>query len=221
MKPLKKQTGLRRSEEAMPATHGMVNHETHGTTRKRMGAVTPLCERASEKRGQLRKARKARMERRISESRMGKIRSLNFRVVPCVPWLLFARDLLAGVIEKNRMLIRCVTRDCFLLPFSDHQLYLHAVKQEHFEILLEEMRGHFQVALEGQSALSQKMDAFDERHAQRSDHLEALIRTSHLDLSGQINKLDGRLDPIETKLDVVARSLEEHRADTEAHAKIS
>jgi len=79
------------------------------------------------------------------------------------------------------------------------------MKQEHFEILLEEMRSNFQFVLEGHAALrdelNAKIDAFRDESNQKHDLTALLLKT------------------LNSKIDEVKADLSAHRTDTEAHPR--
>ena len=73
------------------------------------------------------------------------------------------------------------------------------MEKSHLEILLEDIRGKFDLVLEGHSALDKKIDdRFDEMN-EKIEHNSFVI--------GVLNQ----------KIDAVAADLSAHRADTEAH----
>lgn len=76
------------------------------------------------------------------------------------------------------------------------------MKKDHLEILLEDIRGKFDLVLEGHGTLLQRMDRLAEESKERDDHLLFLIQT------------------VDRKIDGVAADLAEHRRDTEAHGGV-
>jgi exonuclease VII large subunit len=110
------------------------------------------------------------------------------------------------------------------------------MEKEHFEVLLEDILGKFELVLEGQQSLRTelkqeiqdvreemiekfKMTTFMiERLSQKLDERTTALdqkideRTTALD-----QKIDERTTVIEQKLDKLAADFAEHRADTEAH----
>ena len=75
------------------------------------------------------------------------------------------------------------------------------MKQEHFEILLEEMRSQFELVLEGHSALNAKIDANQAKNDEKFDFVAFQLKT------------------LNSKIDEVKADLTAHRADTEAHPR--
>lgn len=64
------------------------------------------------------------------------------------------------------------------------------MEKEHFEILLEEMRGHFQLLAEGYADLLERM-------ARNRDELLHEIRA----VGARVDRVETRLDKVETKVD--------------------
>jgi outer membrane murein-binding lipoprotein Lpp len=87
------------------------------------------------------------------------------------------------------------------------------MKKDHLEILLEDIRGKFELVLEGHESLSRKMDGrFDELN-EKIEHNSFLIGTLNKKIDDVENKLGA-------KIDAVAADLAAHRADTEAHGPV-
>ena len=84
------------------------------------------------------------------------------------------------------------------------------MKKEHLEILLEDIRGKFDLVLEGHAAL-------DEKFSKRFNELDEKIDMN----SFKIDVLNKKIDTVEARLradiGVVVDNLAAHRADTEAH----
>lgn len=82
--------------------------------------------------------------------------------------------------------------------------------QNNMEILLKDIRGKFDLVLEGYAALNAKID---EHHRQSNE--------KHDLTAFQLHALKDRIDSAEqnlsAKIDAVATELSAHRADTEAH----
>jgi outer membrane murein-binding lipoprotein Lpp len=73
------------------------------------------------------------------------------------------------------------------------------MQKDHLEILLEDIRGKFDLVLEGHAALDNKIDTrFDE-------------------LNEKIENNSFKIDTLNKKIDAVSADLRAHRADTEAH----
>ena len=73
------------------------------------------------------------------------------------------------------------------------------MEKEHLEILLEDIRGKFELVLEGHSTLNAKIDAFRAESNEKHDQTAFLLKSMNC------------------KIDAVAADLSAHRADTEAH----
>jgi hypothetical protein len=109
------------------------------------------------------------------------------------------------------------------------------MKKDHLEILLEDIRGKFELVLEGHESLSRKMDGrFDELN-EKIEHNSFLIGTLNKKIDGVDKSLSAKIDGIENslsakidafenslgaKIDAVAADLAAHRADTEAHGQV-
>ena len=74
--------------------------------------------------------------------------------------------------------------------------------KDHLEILLEDIRGKFDLVLEGHGAL----------------HKE--IRDTREELCEKINLVDFKVETLNSKIDAVAADLTAHRRDTEAHSSV-
>ena len=73
------------------------------------------------------------------------------------------------------------------------------MEQDHLEILLEDIRGKFELVIEGHAALRAELHVFHRESNEKHDQTAFLLKT-----------LNG-------KIDAVAADLSAHRADTEAH----
>jgi len=98
------------------------------------------------------------------------------------------------------------------------------MKKDHLEILLEDIRGKFELVLEGHESLSRKMDGrFDELN-EKIEHHSFLLETLNKKIDGVDNRLSAKIDSVENslgaKIDAVASDLAAHRADTEAHGPV-
>jgi len=74
------------------------------------------------------------------------------------------------------------------------------MKKDHLEILLEDIRGKFELVLEGHETLRKE------------------IRDTRNDLSEKIELNSSLINVLNKKIDGVAADLTEHRADTERHS---
>ena len=109
------------------------------------------------------------------------------------------------------------------------------MEKDHLEILLEDIRGKFELVLEGHKSLSRKMDErFDELN-EKIEHHSFLLGTLNKKIDGVDNRLGAKIDGVENslgtkidgvenslgeKIDAVAADLAAHRADTEAHGPV-
>lgn len=73
------------------------------------------------------------------------------------------------------------------------------MEKDHLEVLLEDIRGKFELVLEGHAALRAELHEFRRDSNEKHEHTAFLLKT-----------LNG-------KVDGVAADLSAHRADTEAH----
>ena len=85
-----------------------------------------------------------------------------------------------------------------------------AVEKDHLEILLEDIRGKFDLVLEGHEVLRRQIQTSREESKERDDHLLFLIQTLN-------TKIDGVDERLGRKIDEVASDLSAHRRDTESH----
>ena len=106
------------------------------------------------------------------------------------------------------------------------------MQKDHLEILLEDIRGKFDLVLEGHAALDKKIDArFDELN-QKIEHNSFMIGTLNKKIDDVDERLSKKIDAVDErlsnkiaaidakfskKMDAVAADLSAHRADTEAH----
>jgi chaperonin cofactor prefoldin len=104
------------------------------------------------------------------------------------------------------------------------------MKKEHFEVLLEDIKGKVELILEGHASLDKKIDNvhddLSEKIQLNSIKIDALgNRMDSLErkfdgLERKVDGLEHKVDNLEHKLDGVAADLSAHRADTEAHRNI-
>jgi len=87
------------------------------------------------------------------------------------------------------------------------------MEKDHLEILLEDIRGKFDLVLEGHDVL----------HKEIRDTREELCEKINL-VDFKVGALDRKIDAVETslsqKIDAVAENLAAHRQDTEAHPSL-
>lgn len=99
--------------------------------------------------------------------------------------------------------------------------------QSYMEILFEEMRGKFDLVLEGYATLRAEIQKFrresNEKHDLTAFKIQVLsdevsnLRDKVGSLDNRIGTLEGRFDTLEGKVDAVAVELAAHRSDTEVH----
>jgi outer membrane murein-binding lipoprotein Lpp len=87
------------------------------------------------------------------------------------------------------------------------------VEKDNMEILLEDIRGKFEIVLEGQAALDKKIDSRFDQLNQKIDLVDFKVGV----LNQKIDDVDARLGQ---KIDAVAADLKAHREDTEAHPRL-
>jgi hypothetical protein len=80
------------------------------------------------------------------------------------------------------------------------------MEKDHLEILLGDIRGKFDLVLEGHEVLRSEIREVREESNARHGHTAFLIET-----------LNTKIDRVEAKVDAVATDLSAHRTDTEAH----
>jgi cytochrome c556 len=80
------------------------------------------------------------------------------------------------------------------------------MQKDHLEILLEDIRGKFDLVLEGHEMLSNKIDDKFNKLNEKIEHNSFLI-----------NVVNDKVDELEVKVDGIAADLSAHRSDTEAH----
>ncbi len=87
------------------------------------------------------------------------------------------------------------------------------MKKDHLEILLEDIRGKFDLVLEGHESIRKEIRDTREELNEKIEHNTFLIGA----LNRKIDDVDERLSK---KIDAVAADLKDHRADTESHASV-
>jgi outer membrane murein-binding lipoprotein Lpp len=86
-------------------------------------------------------------------------------------------------------------------------------KVANLEIILEDIRGKFELVLEGHASLRQEIRNTREELSEKIDLVDFKVET----LNRKIDDVDARLSG---KIDAVAADLKAHRSDTEAHPKL-
>jgi hypothetical protein len=87
------------------------------------------------------------------------------------------------------------------------------MEKDHLEILLEDIRGKFDLVLEGHDALRNEIRELGRTTEERFDLVDFKIDT----LNKKIDTVEERLSK---KIDAVAADLSAHRKDTEAHGSV-
>jgi hypothetical protein len=86
------------------------------------------------------------------------------------------------------------------------------MKKDHLEIILEDMRGKFDLVLEGHDVLRQEIQGVKHELNEKFEYNTFLIQ-------GLNKKIDDVNESLSKKIDAVAADLAEHRADTESHGR--
>lgn len=73
------------------------------------------------------------------------------------------------------------------------------MEKDHLEILLEDIRGKFDLVLEGHTSLHSEMQSM------------------RREINEKLELVDFKMDTLNKKIDTVAGNVAAHRADTEAH----
>ena len=103
-----------------------------------------------------------------------------------------------------------------------------AMEKDHLEILLEDIRGKFDLVLEGHEVLRADIERARQESRERDEQLLFMIRALNdkIDgvdarLSAKIDEVDARLsakiDRVDSTLHEVKEDLAAHRRDTEVH----
>ena len=85
-----------------------------------------------------------------------------------------------------------------------------AMEKDHLEILLEDIRGKFELVLEGHTSLHSEMQSMRKELNEKIEHVDFKIDTVN-------KKIDGVEASLFEKIDAFAADLSAHRVDTEAH----
>jgi len=84
------------------------------------------------------------------------------------------------------------------------------MEKDHLEILLEDIRGKFDLVLEGHDVLHKEIRDTREELCEKVNLVDFKVETLN-------QKIDGVRDELGEKIDAVAADLSAHRRDTEAH----
>ncbi len=97
------------------------------------------------------------------------------------------------------------------------------MEKEHLEILLEDIRGKFELVLEGHDSLRGEIKQTRVEMNERFEHTDFMLKAMNEKIDRVEARLDKKIDGVETrlgnKIDGVAADLAAHRRDTEAHRK--
>ena len=85
--------------------------------------------------------------------------------------------------------------------------------KDHLEILLEDIRGKFDLVLEGHDVLHKEVRDTREELCEKINLVDFKVETLN-------QKIDGVRDELGQKIDAVAEDLAAHRRDTEAHPSV-
>ncbi|MDI6736027.1 MAG: hypothetical protein QME42_07535 [bacterium] len=81
-------------------------------------------------------------------------------------------------------------------------------EEKRFEILLEEIRGKFNILIEGQQVLKEYIDRKFEEHEEKEDERFRIIDSKLEGLIDRVVKIEQRLDRIEQRLDRIEQRLD-------------
>ncbi len=95
------------------------------------------------------------------------------------------------------------------------------MEKDHLEILLEDIRGKFELVLEGHDTLRQEIRDTREELCEKINLVDFKVETLNKKIDGVEDRLNKKIDSVEVrlseKIDAVAADLSAHRADTESH----
>ncbi len=95
------------------------------------------------------------------------------------------------------------------------------MEKDNLEILLEDIRGKFDLVLEGHDTLRQEIRDTREELCEKINLVDFKVETLNQKIDGVRDglnqKIDGVCDELGQKIDAVAADLTAHRADTESH----
>ncbi|MEW6614747.1 MAG: hypothetical protein AB1401_04715 [Thermodesulfobacteriota bacterium] len=107
--------------------------------------------------------------------------------------------------------------------------------KDHMEVLLEDIRGKFDLVLEGHDALRKEIRDTREELCEKINLVDFKVETLNQKIDHVHNKLDKKIDSVRDelnqkidgvsdtlgkKIDAVASDLAAHRQDTEAHPSV-
>jgi len=91
------------------------------------------------------------------------------------------------------------------------------MQKDHLEILLEDIRGKFDLVLEGHEVLRSEIREIGRKTDERFDLVDFKIDTLNKKIDAVATDLKATDERLGKKIDAVAADLSAHRADTEAH----
>ena len=98
------------------------------------------------------------------------------------------------------------------------------MEKDHLEILLEDIRGKFDLVLEGHDVLHKEIRDTREELCEKIDLVDFKVGALDQRIDAVETSLSQRIDAVETslsqKIDAVAENLAAHRRDTEAHPSL-
>jgi len=98
------------------------------------------------------------------------------------------------------------------------------MEKDHLEILLEDIRGKFDLVLEGHDVLHKEIRDTREELCEKIDLVDFKVGALDRKIDGVETSLNRKIDAVETslsqKIDAVAENLTAHRRDTEAHPSL-
>ena len=96
--------------------------------------------------------------------------------------------------------------------------------KDNLEILLEDIRGKFDLVLEGHSSLHKRIDKAEQNLSDNISLVDFKVGVLNQKIDDVHDKLDRKIDGVRDelgqKIDAVAADLSAHRRDTEAHPSL-
>ena len=93
------------------------------------------------------------------------------------------------------------------------------MEQDHLEIPLEDIRGKFELVLEGHEAIRQEIRGVEERLGARIGQADFSIKTLNTKIDTVRDESNQKHEQTTTLLKTIAKDLAAHRADPEAHPR--
>ncbi len=98
------------------------------------------------------------------------------------------------------------------------------MEKDHLEVLLEDIRGKFDLVLEGHDALHKEIKDTREELCEKINLVDFKVGVLNQKIDSVHDKLDQKIDSVRNelgqKIDAVAADLAAHRRDTEAHPSL-